>query len=73
MVLRGGSIKDLLNEAIITLPEPAQASTGGVTIAIDEVLPTITSQKAGLGGTSVVIGFPRQCLEVPCLEFYGNG
>ena len=45
------------NAGVLTLPDPASALTANTTISIDEVLPTITSQKAGLGGTSVVIGF----------------
>ena len=53
-----GTIEDSAgNEGVLVLPDPASARTANSSISIDEVLPTITSQKAGLGGTSVVIGF----------------
>ena len=41
--------------------DPASAATANSSISIDEVLPTILT-KAGLGGTSVVIGFSEVCL-----------
>ena len=47
----------LVMTVTLTLPDPASAPSASSSISIDEVLPTITSQKAGLGGTSVVIGF----------------
>ena len=61
---KGVSLTDAFgNDAVLTLPSPGSAASAGSSISIDEVRPTVTYQKAAVGGTQVVIGFSEAVLQ----------
>jgi len=69
----GATITDAAsNAATLTLPDPVSSSTASQSVDIDGTRPTITSQKAAFGGTTIdgnVFTFPA---EQPGVEAWGG-
>jgi uncharacterized repeat protein (TIGR02059 family) len=48
------------NAATLTLPDPVSSSTASQSVDIDGTRPTILSQKAAVGGTTIAVGFSEE-------------